>query len=314
VADRAQVDVGVVTWNTAELTARAVRHLLDSEQGCELRVLVHDNHSSDATVEALARLAPEAEVEVSPDNVGFARGMNRLLHRSEAPWFFALNSDAWPEEGAIGRLLEAADRAPQAAAVAPLLRRPQGAIEHSVHPFPSLSVALLDVVGGRRWLPRRLQASLSLEGATDYHHARPVDWAVGAALLMRAEAVRAIGGFDERFFMYVEDLEWCWRADRGGWQIVFEPAAVVRHVGNASGERRFGASRPALEIANLYRFLGTTRRPMSIGAMRALYATAAAERYLAARIGHRPHEAAYWKVVARAHLGRELPPATGPMP
>ena len=93
-----------------------------------------------------------------------------------------------------------------------------------------------------------------LEG--DWAHDRPrrVDWAVGAALLLRREAVGAIGGLDERFFMYVEDLEWCWRASKHGWEIWFEPAAVVRHVGNASGAQRYGDLRTKAYTANAYRF------------------------------------------------------------
>src|SRR6266571_4809579 len=100
---RPRVDVGVVTWNTAELTATVLRRLLDSDQGCDIRLLIRDNASTDGTVETLSRLVPEAEIESGNKNLGFAAGVNRLLARSEAPWFFLLNSDAWPEPGAIGR-------------------------------------------------------------------------------------------------------------------------------------------------------------------------------------------------------------------
>jgi len=93
---RPRVDVGVVTWNSAELTVRALRHLLDTEQGVDLNVLVHDNASSDGTAEAIRRHVPEAHVTESDENLGFARAVNRLLAQSAAPWFLALNSDAWP--------------------------------------------------------------------------------------------------------------------------------------------------------------------------------------------------------------------------
>ncbi|MHB8594651.1 MAG: glycosyltransferase family 2 protein, partial [Acidimicrobiales bacterium] len=80
-AERTRVDVGVVTWNTSELTARALRNLLDTDQGCDIRVLVHDNGSSDGTPSKLAQAVPEALVEAYPDNLGFAAAMNRLLAR-----------------------------------------------------------------------------------------------------------------------------------------------------------------------------------------------------------------------------------------
>jgi GT2 family glycosyltransferase len=261
---RPRVDVGVVTWNTADLTATALRRLLDSDQGADLRVLVHDNASGDGTPQALRDRVPEAEVEVCPDNLGFAAGMNRLLARSDAPWFLALNSDAWPEPGAIGALVAAAGRHPRAAAVAPRLERPDGSLEHSTHPFPSVPIALAAAAGVRgTWAERRM-----LHGSWAHDRERAVDWAVGAALLIRREAYLSIGGFDESFFMYVEDLEWCDRAWRRGWEVWFTPAAVVVHVGNASGSKRYGAARTATWVANNYRYYRRHHGPLSTGAYR----------------------------------------------
>ena len=96
---------------------------------------------------------------------------------------------------------------------------------------------------------------------------------------MRRSAVDAVGGFDERFFMYAEDLEWCWRASRQGWQVHFDPSAVVRHVGNASGTCRFGSGRAAVEVANVHRFLGDTRGPAAAASYRALAAMSGAHQW-----------------------------------
>jgi len=245
-----RVDVGVVTWNTAELTATALRRLLDSDQGCDLRVLVQDNASSDGTPDALRDRVPEADVEVSPTNVGFAAAVNRLLARSDAPWFLALNSDAWPRPGAVAAMVRAAERHPRAAAVAPRIERPEGGIEHSTHPFPSVRVALASAVGLRgAWAERH-----ALHGAWAHDRERRVDWAVGAALLLRRSAVEEIGGLDDSFFMYAEDLEWAYRADSHGWETWFTPDAVIVHVGNASGEKKYGDTRTAIWVANTYRF------------------------------------------------------------
>ena len=306
-----QVDVGVVTWNTAELTTQALRRLLDTAQGCALRLLVHDNASTDGTPERLAREVPEAEVEAGNENLGFARAVNRLLARSTAPWFLALNSDAWPEPGAVAGLVAAAERHPNAAAVAPLLLRPDGTIEHSTHPFPSTVIALLDAVGGRRWLPHSYQEARGFEGA--WHHDRPrrVDWAVGAALLMRREAVEAIGGLDERFFMYVEDVEWCWRAHAKGWEIRFEPTAVVRHVGGASGTRRFGDARIALEVANLRTFTRDALGPCRSLVYQGIQVFACASRAVIARARSRQDESAYWRTWLKAYLGLTPLPFVG---
>jgi GT2 family glycosyltransferase len=92
-----------------------------------------------------------------------------------------------------------------------------------------------------------------LHGAWAHDVARDVDWAVGAALLMRRDAINELGGFDERLFMYAEDLDWCWRARSRGWTVRFEPRAIVRHVGNASGQQHVRVWRNRTVWRNTYR-------------------------------------------------------------
>jgi N-acetylglucosaminyl-diphospho-decaprenol L-rhamnosyltransferase len=297
---RPQVDVGVVTWNTRDLTVTALRRLLDTDQDCTIRLLVHDNASSDGTAEAVREQVPEAEVEECPDNLGFAAGVNRLLMRSDTEFFLTLNSDAWPAPGAIGAMLGAARRHPRAAAVGPRLERPDGTLEHSTHPFPAPRIALAAAIGLHgRWAEER-----ALPGAWRHDRERVVDWAVGAALLMRREAIEDIGGFDESFFMYVEDLEWGYRARTRGWETWFTPDALVVHVGNASGEQRYGASRTATWLANTYRFYARHHGPIGTAAYRsanALGATLVAGR--AALHGERDR-AKYWSRQVPAHFKR----------
>jgi N-acetylglucosaminyl-diphospho-decaprenol L-rhamnosyltransferase len=296
------VDVGVITFNTRDLTVKALRSLIDSDQGVDIRLLVHDNASSDGTVEALAREVPEADVVACPDNLGFAAGMNRLLARSDAPWFLALNPDAWPEPGAIGTLVATAAQWPLAAAVAPLLLRPDGSLEHSTTPFPSIEVAAMCAVGGyQRWAPRRAE-ELMLVGS--WHHERPrqVDWAVGAALLMPRSIADQVGGWDERFFMYAEDLEWCWRATRMGFEIRFEPAAVVRHVGGASSSKTYGSTTPLAYMRNTYRTYRRFHGPLSTLGYRALNLIGCARQLAASTLRRDSGRASYWRMQLKANL------------
>jgi len=293
--------VCVVTWNTAELTAEALRRLLDTDQGCEVHLLVRDNASSDGTPEILRDRVPEADVDAGTENLGFAAGVNTLLARATAPWVLLLNSDAWPEPGAIGIMVEAAEKHPRAAAVAARLERPDGTLEHSTFPFPSIRIAAT-MAFMRERLPQARAEELMLEGAWMHDEARAVDWAVGAALLIRREALQAIGPLDESFFMYVEDVEWCWRATRKGWQIWFEPAAVVRHVGNASGAKRYGHQRTRVYMANTYRFYRREHGAPSAIAYRALNLIGSGRRYLAARLKGDKEMARYW----RGYIGANL--------
>jgi N-acetylglucosaminyl-diphospho-decaprenol L-rhamnosyltransferase len=299
--ERLRVDVGVVTFNTAALTVEALRRLLDSDQGVELRLLVRDNGSTDGTAEAIAAAVPEAHLDAGSENLGFAKAVNTLLARSSAPFFFLLNSDAWPAPGALRTLVEAAEACPRAAAVAPRLVRPDGSLEHSTYPFPSVSLALLLATGAWRLLGRRFGERRMLEGAWAHDRPRRVDWAIGAALLLRRSAVEVIGGFDERFFMYAEDLEWCWRARKAGFEVRFQPSATVVHVGNASGAQTYGARRSAAHLTNAYRFVASTRGTAATTAWWLANLAGTARLAVVRRILDDTAGSAHWRAELAAH-------------
>jgi GT2 family glycosyltransferase len=202
----------------------------------------------------------------------------------------------------VQRLVRAAEAFPFAAAVAPRLERPDGTLEHSTHPFPSLEVAAVTATGLYRRMASPRAEELMLWGAWMHDRPRSVDWAVGAALLLRREAVEDIGGFDERFFMYVEDLEWAWRASHRGWEIRFEPAAIVRHVGNASGADVYGRRRTGAYLDNTYRFYRRHHGSASTAAFRALNLAGCVRLYLQCRLGRDRAGAAFWADHVRAHL------------
>jgi hypothetical protein len=230
------IDVAMVTWNTRDTTLEALA-ALSAVAPAGTRVLVRDNASADGTAEAIAAAFPEVEVDPGSENLGFAGGVNTILRRSTADWVLLLNSDAWPEAGALEQMVACAERHPRAAAVTPTLLRPDGTPEISGWPFPSIRVT---VASGRA----------GYDPFRGHDTERLVDWAVGAAVLLRRTAVDELGGLDESLFMYAEDLEWCWRARDAGWETWLAPDAVVRHIGNASGAQRYGERQPAAWIPN----------------------------------------------------------------
>jgi N-acetylglucosaminyl-diphospho-decaprenol L-rhamnosyltransferase len=291
------VDVGIVTHGARDVAVAAIGRLLDVAG--DLRVLVHDNASPDGTAEAIATSHPSVDLQRSPVNLGFAAGMNRVLARSTAPWLLALNPDAWPEPGAVERLVTAGEAHPRVAAVAPMLLRPDGRLEHSTQPLPSLRVAASCAAGGYDRLVRRDRPG-------------DVGWAVGAALLLRRRAVEDVGGFDERLFLFAEDLEWCWRARDRGWTIRFEPEAVVRHIGGASASVTYGRRRTRAHVHNTYRVFRERRGALATLAYRALNVVGCARLYLLARLRRDAEGRAEWADHLRAHLapvrGADAPP------
>ena len=285
-AARPRVDVGVVTWNTRDVTVEALRRLLATDTGADVRVLVRDHASADGTADAVAALG--VDVDRAADNPGFAAGVNALLRRSDADWFLALNPDAWPTPGALGRLVATLERHPGAAVVSPALQRPDATPEPAGLPFPTVG-------GVARTLLSPQQPALPPT-------TEPVDWVVFAAPLFRRSALKDVGPLDESFHMYAEDLEWCWRARRRGWEVLVEPAATVVHVGNASGAQAYGDHRGAAVAASTDRFLRRTRgRPVAL-AYRGLAAAGAARQWAGARRAGDTGRAAYWARETRAQL------------
>ena len=302
----------MVTWNTRDLTIRALRNLLDSDQGVDLRVFVLDNGSTDGSANAIGAAVPEAELVRSTDNTGFAAGTNRLLRQTTSEWVFVINSDAWPRAAAIGRLHAVGEQDPTIGAVAPRVESSDGSQQLTTLPFPSPLMSLAVALGERgsarlpaAWARRRL-----VPGAWHQDEARDVDWAIGAALLLRRACIDDVGLLDERYFMYAEDLEWCWRARRRGWTTRFEPDAVVEHVGNASGELRWGEARDRVMWDNAYDVVSRYAGRGSELAQRGINAAGSA---LAWRRAGRPGGRPALRHALRTHLSRRppSPPAAG---
>jgi N-acetylglucosaminyl-diphospho-decaprenol L-rhamnosyltransferase len=287
----AHIDVVVVTWNTRDLTLSALGHLAASAPESGVNLVIQDNASSDGTAAEIALAYPDADVETGPTNIGFAGGVNQALRRSAAPWVLLLNSDAWPEPDAIDRLIACAERHPRAAAVAPKLLRPDGTLEHSTWPFPSLRTAAASAWTAGRYV-------------WAHDEERVVDWAVGAALLLRRAALDEIGPLDDSLFMYAEDLDWCWRAHDAGWETWFTPDAVVRHVGNASGAQRFGDQRSAAWINNSVRVHRKHFGWPTTAAWQLVNAGGAVISAGRARRRHNPQLARYWRSQVRPWLRR----------
>jgi GT2 family glycosyltransferase len=236
------VRVGIVSWNTADWLRRCLTSLPVALGGLEAEVVVLDNDSSDGSAEVVAGF-PGVELLRATENLGYARGMNLALAGTEARALLALNPDTEPEPRSLERLVALLDEEGQAGVVAPRLVNEDGTPQHSVYRFPSVRLAavanLLPAAAqggelGRRWC---------LETAGAPSGRQPVEWAIGAVHGIRRSALDGEDPYREHWFMYVEDLDLCWRLGRRGWTTVYEPDITVVHGGNAAGSQAWGQER-----------------------------------------------------------------------
>jgi GT2 family glycosyltransferase len=227
----AQITVAIVSWNTRELLRACLASLPDG-----LDVWVVDNGSTDGSGAMVRSSYPNVRIVESERNLGFGGAVNLVARSTSTPWLVIANADVAIEPDALDALLAAAQADPQAGAVAPRLVLPDGSTQHSVLAFPTVpfsALFALGVAGDRLCAPGRWDAA----------RARRVPWAIAALLLVRRAAWEDAGGFDERQWMYAEDLDLGWRLRRAGWKTRYEPRAVVHHHSAASTAARWGDER-----------------------------------------------------------------------
>jgi N-acetylglucosaminyl-diphospho-decaprenol L-rhamnosyltransferase len=227
------VSAVVVTYNALPWIAQC----LDSLRGVD--TVVVDHGSQDGTVAFVRERYPEHRL-VEQENRGLAAGWNRGLAETDGELVLVLNADAWLLEDGLDRLASAMERHPRAAWIGPRLVYPDGSLQPSVRGFPTLWRLATEYLFLRKLAPRT-RALNAFYGAGFAHDREcAVDWTMGSCMLVRRDAVADVGPFDEAFFLFSEETDWCRRAADGGWDVVFTPDATCVHVGGAShGGRMF---------------------------------------------------------------------------
>jgi N-acetylglucosaminyl-diphospho-decaprenol L-rhamnosyltransferase len=208
-----------------------IERCLESLRGRE--TIVVDHGSTDATLELVARRFPEA-ILLQRENRGYGAGLNAGMQAASGRYFLLLNSDAWAEPGAIERLVDFAESHPRAAVVGPRSRFPDGSVQHTVRGFPTLWRLATEYFFLRKLAPRTRALNAFYAAGFRHDEARPAEWVMGYALLLRRSAVEEVGGFDEEFFMFSEETDLCRRLWDAGWEVWFTPDAEFAHVGGAS--------------------------------------------------------------------------------
>jgi N-acetylglucosaminyl-diphospho-decaprenol L-rhamnosyltransferase len=232
----AAVDVVIVSFRSRELLRSCLESLRANPPSCPMKVIVVDNDSGDGTVEMVEAGFPDVEVIGSPTNLGFAAATNLGARRGAAPYLLVLNPDTAVTPGALDSVLEVLERHPEVGIAGPRLVRPDGSFDHAARrSFPTPLSALGHFTGVGR---RATSGPLAAYRAPEVDSGR-VDAVNGAFMLIRRSAFERLGGFDEGYWMYMEDLDLSYSLARAGLISWYEPAATVMHVkaGTTAGER-----------------------------------------------------------------------------
>jgi GT2 family glycosyltransferase len=224
----------VVSYNTRDLTLQAVASARKATDGLDARVIVADNGSADGTVEAVRAAYPEVTVLENPDNPGYGAAINRAASAQRSTHLCAMNADVVLEPGSLMKLRRFLAMNRSCGLVGPALAYPDGKPQRSAKRFPTLGLALGEVLAlhalapGNRWVRRFYYEDQDLTRDAE------VDTVSGSVMMLRAEAFETVRGFDEEFRMYFEETDLCRRLRDGGHSVAFCPGARAVHRHGAS--------------------------------------------------------------------------------
>jgi N-acetylglucosaminyl-diphospho-decaprenol L-rhamnosyltransferase len=226
----------IVTYNSAKLMARLLDHLARELNSLSAEVIVVDNASRDETANLVREQYPWVKLIASQENLGFAAGNNLGAKQATGRYLLLLNPDAMPEPGALKRGIELMDQHPEAGLAGGELRGADGSRQPSARMFPSLRDELFVISGLAAKFPQS-----PLFGRLDRRWADPeipaqVDWIPGAFVFIPKRLWTDLGGFDERFFMYYEEVDLCRRIQQAGASIRYWPELKAMHIGGESAK------------------------------------------------------------------------------
>jgi len=232
-----KLSVIIVNYNSAALTKACIESILSHPQPSSIEIIVVDNGSQDSGASFLRADFPDVTFIINKENRGLAAAVNQAVRTAAGDYFLLLNPDIVVLDDAISQLVAFMDANQKVGVSGGKLLSPNGQLQYSCFRFykPLTVIFRRTWLGKTRW-GQRENARFLMQ---DFDHAqvRDVDWLMGSCLMLRADAVKEVGGMDERFFLYFEDVDWCRRFWKAGWRVTWVPQARFSHFHQRSSRK-----------------------------------------------------------------------------
>jgi GT2 family glycosyltransferase len=234
------LSVIIVSYNVKDLLKKCLESIFSFQKDLSFEVVVIDNDSEDQSTKMLRDEFPQVKLMENRRNLGFSGACNQGIRRSRGRYVLLLNPDTEFTEGGITEMVEYMDADRQVGICGPRMMDPQGRVLFSCRSFPSYLTA---ISSGQsllnRLLPHNPLSRRYLLKDLNRSEKKEVDWVSGSCLLTRRELFERIGLLDELFFMYVEDVDFCYRARQMGFGVYYFPSvAVIHHIGGSTSKSR----------------------------------------------------------------------------
>ena len=231
-----KLSIVIPTYNAREWIEQCIDSIRLHHPACDYEIVVVDDKSSDDTVTIVREKYADVRLFANEKNVGFGRTVNVGLNASKGEYILVLNNDTWMHAGALDALIGYLDTHAEAGIVGPKVLSGDGSLQQQCRRrIPSPMAALLYFTGVARMFPKNPKIAGYLMTAADETQTTEVDAVSGACLMVRRSVVDTIHGFDEEYYLYGEDMDFCWRTKLAGWKVIYHPEAKLTHFGGQGG-------------------------------------------------------------------------------
>lgn len=233
------VSILILNYNTRELTINALRSVYASLTSCKYEVILIDNASKDDSIQHIQAEFPQVKLILNQENVGFAIANNQAMRISTGRYVLLLNSDTLIQQDTLEVMLQFMDEHQEVGAAGCKLVLQDGSLDKACkRGFPTPSASFYYAFGLAKLFPHVAKFNRYQLGHMNPDDVYPIDCLVGAFMFVRRTAIDQVGMLDEQFFMYGEDIDWCYRIKEAGWLIYYYPKTQILHLKGASSRRK----------------------------------------------------------------------------
>jgi GT2 family glycosyltransferase len=235
-----QLSIIIVNYNVENLLKKCLESIFKYEKDLEFEVIVVDNNSKDHSQEMLKSDFPQVKLIENKRNLGFSKACNQGIKESRGRYILLLNPDTELTPGGFKEMIEFMDSKPDVGICGPKMMDQQGNLQFSCRSFPSYLTAISSSQSIlHKIFPENFLSQKYLLKDQNHSQIMEVDWVSGSSLLAKREMLEKIGLLDERFYMYVEDVDLCYRAKKSGFSVFYFPQVlVIHHIGRSTGKKK----------------------------------------------------------------------------
>ena len=225
------VSIIVVAWNVRALLYNCLKSVYDETKDIDFEVIYVDNASTDGSVDMVKKEFPQVNIIQNKKNEGFIKANNQGVQTAKGRYVLLLNSDTLILNNAVAKIVKFADAHPETAVVGCRVLNPDRTLQRNCFMYPSILNMFLSATGLYKIFPK--SKFFGREDMTwwDFNDVREVETVCGSFSLVRRQAIDQVGLMDERYFVYGDDPDWCYRFKKNGWKIMFTPNGEIIHYG-----------------------------------------------------------------------------------